>query len=110
MISYLLPKDGPVAPGFESLETVYAKDQPEYIPLRTLASHDAVRRVVSRWSPTLEQRQEIADGKDVFLTLLTFSGPLQPIQMFIGDDSDSAEIAADVLCLEQVIHGEDASL
>ena len=46
--------------------------------------------MVSRWSPTAEQRKAIAEGKDIFLELLTFRQPLQPIIMYLGDD-DSAE-------------------
>ena len=28
--------DGPVVAGLEKFETVYAKDQPQYLPMRTL--------------------------------------------------------------------------
>jgi hypothetical protein len=63
-------------------EVVYAKDQPEYLPLPTLRSADG--RVVSRWSPTTEERAAIAGGADVYLTLHTFNQPLQPILMTVG--------------------------
>ena len=49
MFSYLKPKDGVVIPGFEQKEVVYAEDQPEYIPLRTLVSNDLRKAVLSRW-------------------------------------------------------------
>ena len=85
MFDYLSPKDGPVIDGMESREVVYAKNQPEYIPLRTLPEGGPMGGVVSRWTLTPEQRKLVADGADIFLELSTFHGPLQPIRMGIGD-------------------------
>jgi hypothetical protein len=85
MWDYLKPKDGPVVEGLEQREIVYAKNQPEYIPLRTLVSAGADRKVISRWSLTPEQRKAVADGADIYLTLLTFQNPLQPILMTVSD-------------------------
>lgn len=86
-MEYLNPFDGPVVMGRESEDVVYAKDQPEYKPLRTLVyetypnSQDI--RVMSRWTLTPEQRKKVTDGADIYLTLLTFGGPLQPVLMGI---------------------------
>lgn len=85
MFDYLKPKDGPVVDGLEAKETVYAKDQPEYIPLRTLRSSGPMGAVISRWTLTPEQRKAVADGADIFLELSTFRNPLQPIRMAISD-------------------------
>lgn len=85
MFKYLKPADRPIFNGLESEEVVYAKDQPEYIPLRTLVSESAERRVISRWTFTDEQRKAIAEGADIFLELLTFEHPLQPIRMAVSD-------------------------
>ena len=90
MFSYLNPRNGPVVDGLETQETVYAKDQPEYIPLRTLKADGSMGAVISRWSLTPEQRKAIADGADIFLELSTFHGPLQPTRMAISDASGSA--------------------
>lgn len=87
MFSYLKPKDGPVIDGLEHKEVVYAKDQPQYVPLRTLVGDDRDRRVLSRWEPTAEQRKAIAEGADIYLQLLTFGNPLQPILMLVSDGS-----------------------
>ena len=96
MISYLSPAEGPVVPGFESQEIVYAKDQPQYRPLRTLVSDPgSEHRVISRWSPTEEQRKALSEGKDIFLELLTFGNPLQPILMWVADDTDIAPWAVE---------------
>ena len=85
MFDYLSPKNGPVIDGLESKKVVYARDQPEYIPLRTLKSDGPMGAVVSRWTLTAEQRKLVADGADIFLELSTFNNPLQPIRMAIGD-------------------------
>lgn len=86
-MDYLKPKDGPVVEGREAEEVVFAKDQPEYIPLRTLVyetypgSKDI--RVISRWTLTPEQRQAVLDGADIYLTCLTFGRPLQPVTLAV---------------------------
>lgn len=86
-ISFLEPCAGPIIPGQEHREVVYAKNQPEYNPLRTLVEPGADGAVLSRWSPTLEQRQRIAAGEDIYLRLLTFRQRLQPIQLFIAREN-----------------------
>jgi hypothetical protein len=83
---YLNPANKPVIPGLEQFEEVYAKYQPEYIPLRTLRSRTDEGKVMSRWDLTPEQRLAIARGADVYLTLLTFQGPLQPITLVVATD------------------------
>jgi hypothetical protein len=88
-MDFLQPHDGPVIPGREKDEVVYAKDQPEYRPLRALVEDpDGERRVISRWTLTDEQRKSVANGADIFLSVLTFGRPLQPILMAI-DKIDS---------------------
>src|ERR1700721_2317428 len=82
---YISPANAPVVKGLEAHEVVYAKNQPEYNPLRTLLSNTKEGRVMSRWSPTPEQRPAIAEGENIFLELLTFGNPLQPILMSVGD-------------------------
>jgi hypothetical protein len=90
-MDYLLPKDGPVFDALENKEVVYAKDQPEYLALRTLVSAGPSRRVISRWTLTEEQRKAVAEGADIFLMLHTFGHPLQPIQMAVSDGKDDVD-------------------
>ena len=68
----------PVMPGSESIEVVYAKDQPEYSPLPAVYLDTPSRPVISRWRLTDEERLAVASGADVVLTLLSFGGPLTP--------------------------------
>lgn len=94
MLSYVEPKDDAVVVGEERHEIVYAKDQPQFKPLRTLVEDRDEGGVLSRWSPTPEQRQAIAEGKDIYLELLCYHGPLTPILMFVAGDEDAEEIKA----------------
>lgn len=83
---YLNPVDGPVIPGLEQFELVYAKNQPQYRPLHTLKSEYPDGKVMSRWTLTPAQRAAVAAGADIFLELMTFHGPLQPITMAVATD------------------------
>lgn len=85
MFDFIQPADKPVIDSLEEFEITYAKDQPEYNPLRTLRSRTEKAAVLSRWSLTPEQRKAVADGADIFLELWTFGRPLQPIRMAVSD-------------------------
>jgi hypothetical protein len=61
---------------------VYAKDQPEYIPLPVIKS--AQGHVVSRWKLTWRERMAVLFGRHLWVTMLTFNQPLQPIKLDIG--------------------------
>ena len=107
----LLPgegKNGSVNPNFHYLraaehvseelkqfEVRYAEEQPEYIPLAVLRSQDRRGKVMSRWPLTDGQRKAIAAGADIYLELLTFHEPLQPIVMFITDKLNSEYVRYD---------------
>lgn len=88
MIEFLNPHDGPVVNGLEDYEIVYAKDQPEYKPLRVLQAKTERRETYCRWSLTDEQRQAIAGGADLFLCVLVFDRPLTPVSLFIATQGD----------------------
>lgn len=62
-------------------ETVYAEDQPEYIPLPTLRTPDGI--VLSRWELSDEELQTVMATRSVYLALHTFNQPLQPIIMAV---------------------------
>lgn len=85
MFEYLSPADQPVIAGLEDREVVFAKDQPEYTPLRALVSPDNDKGVLTRWTLTDKQREAVADGADIYLELLTFGQPLQPIRIIVSD-------------------------
>lgn len=89
----LQPKDGPVVPELEALEVIFAKDQPEYHPLRALRSAGPQGHVLTRWSLNDHQKAEVAMGADIFLILNTFGKPLQPIQIVVAHELDAQSVA-----------------
>jgi hypothetical protein len=70
----------PIDPDINGLEfRIYAKDQPEYLPLP--ARVDGSGTVVTCWRLTFKERCRILFLGTFFLTLLTFNHPLQPIRL-----------------------------
>lgn len=66
----------PVMPGSETIELVYGKNQPEYVPLPAVYLDTPSRPVLSRWRLSDEERAAVAAGADIVLTLLSFGNPL----------------------------------
>ncbi len=69
----------PVFPGHALPEVVYAKDQPEYMPLPAYRTHDGM--VVTRWKLSVWERLRVLFSGSLWLTILTFNRPLQPIKL-----------------------------
>ena len=65
-------------------EALYAEGQDMYQTLPVVRSQDEERRVISRWTPTYEERQMVMRGEDLFLTILTLGEPLQPVLLAVG--------------------------
>ncbi len=67
----------PVIPGHS--EVVYAKDQPQYNPLPSIKQPDGC--VVTRWTMPWPERFQILFTGSVYLEVMTFNQPLQPLKM-----------------------------
>lgn len=76
------PRIDPALVPSGSHAVIIAKDQPEYTPLPSVRTPDG--RVITRWSPTVAERSAILRGEDLFLTILTFHTPLQPVLLTVG--------------------------
>jgi hypothetical protein len=75
-----------IIPGFElpSEElVVYAKDQEPYIPLPMWRdpNDDPDGYRVSRWELTWRERLQVLFGGSLWLSVLTFNRPLQPVRL-----------------------------
>lgn len=70
----------PVVPGFEHLEIVLAKDQPEYAPLPALPVDDA-HKLITRWHLTWRERLQILFRGDLYLWIWTFGERVQPVAL-----------------------------
>lgn len=60
---------------------VYAKNQPQYLPLPVVRTPDGT--CYSEWLPTVEERAALAQGRAVRIRLWcwTFNQPLQPVKV-----------------------------
>ncbi len=59
-------------------KVVYAKDQPEYIPLPVISDGN---KVITKWKLTKEEFEEVAITSEIYLELLTFGQPPQPVKL-----------------------------
>lgn len=73
---------------FQDKELVMGKDQPEYITLPAIRGKGVV---LTRWKPNDIERKAIAEGADIYLSLYTGDGPMQPVKV------ETAACAMDVL-------------
>jgi hypothetical protein len=69
----------PVIPGLVLPEITFAKDQPQYRPLPAYRSEDGY--VVTRWSLTWRERLNILFSGNLWLSVLTYNRPLQPVKL-----------------------------
>ncbi len=77
---------------YKDKEVVYAENQKEYNPLPFVRREDGV--ILTRWKPTDSEREAIAAGSDIYLSIWTFNQPLQPLYMeTVECDADAIRIA-----------------
>ena len=69
----------PVIPGIKLPEVIYAENQPEYTPLPAYRADDGM--VITRWKLSLTERLRIALHGHLWLSVLTFNQPLQPVKL-----------------------------
>jgi len=69
----------PVIPGWVGGETVFAKDQDEYLDLPAIVCQDGT--VITRWRLGWVERLRVLFRGDVYLSILTFGNALQPIRI-----------------------------
>jgi hypothetical protein len=62
---------------FKEQNVVYAKDQPEYLPLPAYKSKDGV--VVCCWELSFKERLRVLITGKLWISMLTFNKPLQPV-------------------------------
>jgi len=67
---------------FPEQNVIFAKDQPEYLPLPANISPDGV--ITCCWELSDEDLEKISASKKVWHQILTFGKPLQP-QLLLAD-------------------------
>lgn len=63
---------------FPEHNVIYAKDQPEYIPLPVFKSDTPQGECVSCWSLSFRERIKILFTGKIWVSLMTFNKPLTP--------------------------------
>ncbi len=70
----------PVVPGcFEDHDTVFGKDQLEYLPLPAHVEGDGT--ITTRWKLSWRERFRIMWTGDMWLQIMTFNLPVQPVKL-----------------------------
>lgn len=90
----------PVIPGLDAFELVIAKDQPEYQPLPALVTD--VGQVTTRWEFTQEERDLIAAGGDVFLSMQTYGHSLQPVMLAVARVVQGGDTADNLMVMREM--------
>jgi hypothetical protein len=70
---------------FPEQNVVYAKDQPEYLPLPAHKTADG--EVTSCWGMTWRERLRVLFTGRIYFSSLTFNGPLQPQRVSVDPPS-----------------------
>ena len=75
-----------VAPRVGCPEVMLAEEQTEYLTccVALVTYSDGTTGTMTRWKLDDEERAKIAAGEDIYLALMCFGQPMQPIQMIIG--------------------------
>jgi hypothetical protein len=73
----------PVLKRSDAPEIVFAKDQPQYIPLPAVRSEDGL--ITTRWKLTWRERLTLFLRGDLYLQVLTFNRPLQPLKLSVTE-------------------------
>jgi len=68
---------------FSDCNCVYAEHQPEYLPLPAHKDEEGI--VTSCWRPSFIERLKILVFGRIYLQVLTFNKPLQPLKMAVNN-------------------------
>ncbi len=63
----------------KGMNVVYAKNQPEFVPLPAKKREDGV--VYTCWGMTIRERIRVLLRGRIYLSVMTFNNPLQPLLM-----------------------------
>lgn len=78
----------PIAPRTGEREITLAEEQHDYQPITAVVRvREPGVSLVTRWTMTPEERAKVAAGEDIYVELLTFGGPMQPVVVSVGPTS-----------------------
>lgn len=69
---------------FPGVNVVFAKDQPEYMPLPAMKiPNDPQGLIITKWQLSPEELERIKETGTIHLSMLTFNQPLQPVLLTV---------------------------
>lgn len=80
---------------FPGHNVVFAKDQPEYMPLPALSIANPEREIICCWRLTWRERLQVLLTGNVWHHVLTFGRPLQP-QLLATKEPEAVAAARDL--------------
>lgn len=86
MDTIIRPSDKPIVPVLKHLEITIQSSDPAVRPLIALIGTTPERYILTRFTPTDEQRLALSKNGDLFLCIQTHSQPLQPILLFVSEE------------------------
>ena len=88
---------------FLGCNTVYAKDQPQYYPLPCMKLGGPEGQIITCWKITLRERIRVLFTGEVWLSVLTYGKPLQPLHMQVGlpEEVQSVQRSIETLSKEE---------
>lgn len=76
---------------FPGVNVVFAKDQPEYIPLPAMkVPNDPQGHVITKWQLSPEELERVKETGTIHLSMLTFNQPLQPVLLTVDLPTEEA--------------------
>jgi hypothetical protein len=76
---------------FPGINTVYAKDQPQYFPLPARLIDGAEGQMICCWQLTFKERLKILFTGKIWHSVLTFKHPLQPQLLTVDEPFEVTE-------------------
>jgi hypothetical protein len=76
------PRIDPAMVPVGSHAVVVAESQEQYRDMPSIRTPGG--QVITRWALSTEEKAALIRGDDLFLTLLTFGGPVQPVLLTVG--------------------------
>lgn len=77
---------------FPGVNVVFAKDQPEYIPLPAMkVPNDPQGLIITKWQLSPEELERVKETGTIHLSMLTFNQPLQPVLLTVDFPSEQKE-------------------
>ncbi len=68
---------------FKESNVTYGKNQPEYLPLPAYHDHEQGGRIFHCWKLTLRERVKVLFTGRLWINVLTFNRPPQPIKPMV---------------------------